>query len=160
GHALSLAGGSARDGAGGARGLVAHRRRRNHGPASSRAHGRRRSVPPRIDHDRKRQTAARKLRLPTRRETFACRAPCIASQAMTPSSEFRLFYGPTVVAPPLLDKAVAPARVILDKLLATGSRGYEKHAFVFPESRRFLVTLHEDLLRRLEIGRRDEVQSI
>ena len=79
---------------------------------------------------------------------------------MTPSSEFQLLYGPTMVAPPLLDNAVAPARVILEKLLSTGPRGYEKHAFVFPESRRFLVTLHEDLLRRLEIGRREEVKSV
>ena len=50
--------------------------------------------------------------------------------------------------------------MILDKLLASGGRGYESHAFVFPESRRFLVTLHEDLIRRLEQGRRVEVQSI
>ena len=79
---------------------------------------------------------------------------------MTPSSEFQLFHGPTLIAPSMGDRAVSLARRILEKFLRSPPAGYEEHTFVFPESRRFLVNLHEDLCRRIELGRRDEVASI
>jgi hypothetical protein len=79
---------------------------------------------------------------------------------MTPSSQFDLFHGPTMLAPDVTDRATLLARRILEKFLRSPPQGYEEHAFVFPESRRFLVNLHEDLLRRLSLGRRAEVESI
>lgn len=79
---------------------------------------------------------------------------------MTPSSEFQLFHGPTLIAPAMGDRAINQARRILEKFLRSPPSGYEEHTFVFPESRRFLVNLHEDLARRIELGRRAEVESI
>ena len=79
---------------------------------------------------------------------------------MTPSSEFQLFHGPTLIAPAMGDRALTLARRILEKFLRSPPSGYEEHTFVFPESRRFLVNLHEDLCRRIELGRRAEVASI